>query len=85
MALRPEPFTGSGQIITPANANVDTDIKGLAFVGFTSVAVYDGPDNTGTLVLYLANPGTMPLNEGVVCERGVYVECAGVGKGSVWM
>lgn len=79
MAARAEKFTGTTQLRTADEAE---EIIGLVVVGFTNVVVYDGTDNTGTPVL-AGGPGSWLANEPIVCERGIHVECSGVGSGSV--
>lgn len=80
MAMRTRPFTATGQVIAADEADA---VKGLVFTGFTAVTVYDGVDATGNVVLAATAPGSYSYNEGVFCEKGVYVVVAGVGKGSI--
>lgn len=80
MASRAEPFAGTGQVVP---AEESDEISGLVVKGFTSVFVHNGTDNTGTLVLAAPGPGTYSLNSPVECDKGVFVECAGAGSGSV--
>lgn len=81
MALRAIPFTVSAKI---ADADQAVTISGLtAGAGITSVIVHNSVDNTGDVVLYATGPGTISLNTPIRCDKGIYVEVAGSGKGTV--
>lgn len=83
MSARARAFTASVALVA---ADESVEIVGLSYKGFTSVNVYDGTDNTGALVLAAgAAPQTVSLNTPVICEKGVYVEIAGTGKGSIYI
>lgn len=81
MAARTRKFTASEILLAADPAN---EISGLAYKGFTSVTVYNGTDNTGTVVFAGgAAPQTILANGPIRCEAGVYIEAAGTGSGSV--
>lgn len=82
MARRAIPFTGSGALELP---DQDNTLVGAAFIGFTSVEIYDGQDDTGVLVAASVVSGgdTIHLSEPVRLEAGIYVKVAGTGKGSI--
>lgn len=81
MGARAKPFTASGILQTPDQAD---DVWGVAYTGFTSVTVYDGQDATGKVIIAGgAGPATIVLNYQATTEAGIYVAVAGTGKGSL--
>ena len=80
MGLRARKFTGSTALIA---ADEDVTISGVVVTGFTSVVVHNGTDNTGDPVLVAAGPGSVFAPAPIHCPKGVYVETAGAGSGSV--
>lgn len=73
---------GAGNITVPAQPQ---RVVGFAFKGFTSVTLYNGVDNTGDVVAVASAPGTFSWNYEVNCQKGLYVEVAGAGSGTVWL
>lgn len=84
MLVQPVAFTASG-IAASASPGVQEQVVGISFQGFTSVVVYNGQDNTGDVVAYCNAPGVFAWNYEVFCERGLYLQCSGSGKGTVWL
>lgn len=80
MALRATAFTASGVLASP---DQDASVSGLTIKGFTSATVYNGADATGDPVLHLAGPGTVCSNLPIRCDKGIYVQVAGTGSGTV--
>jgi hypothetical protein len=81
MRAYPAPFTGDG-VIDSSHAS---DFVGIAFTGFTSVTAYHGTDATGDVVGYFSAPGTYGFNYELDLEKGLYLDTAGTGKGTVWL
>lgn len=80
MATRARKFTASG-VVVPAGE--EDEVFAVVSKGFTSVTVYNGVNNTGDPVLVLTAPGSFSLNTPVRCDKGIYVEVAGAGSGTV--
>lgn len=80
MSLRAHKFTAAGQVV-PAD-EADT-VSGVVVVGFTSVTVHNGTDATGDPVLVANGPGSVFSPQPIHCDKGIYVETAGAGSGSV--
>jgi hypothetical protein len=74
-----------GELDTGSGTMSDEQIIGFSFSGFTSVAIYDGNDNTGTQVAFAAAPGVYPWNEPIRLGKGLYIDVTGTGKGSIWL
>lgn len=97
MQVQPVPFTASGEIGTPAHAagttfgtNVAVGaqqemIVGISYSGFTAVIVHNGADATGDVVAVCGGPGTYSWNYEINCQKGLYLECTGSGKGTAWL
>ncbi|HET6914987.1 MAG TPA: hypothetical protein VFH56_02745 [Acidimicrobiales bacterium] len=73
---------GEGNITAPAQAQRPV---GFAFTGFTLVTLYNGTDNTGDVVAVASAAGVYAWNYEVNCQKGLYVEVTGTGKGTVWL
>jgi hypothetical protein len=71
-----------GLIDVPAQAQ---RAVGFAFTGFTTVTLFNGTDNTGDVVAVGTAPGTYSWNYEVNFNKGLYVEVAGTGTGTVWL
>lgn len=84
MQVQPVAFTASG-IAASASAGTQEQIVGLSFSGFTSVTIHNGHDTTGDVVAFCNGQGVYSWNYELLCENGLYVECAGNGKGTVWL
>lgn len=80
-SVQTKPFTVSGAIEVADTADA---VMGVAYTGFTAVTVYNGSDNTGDVVFAGgAGPMTILANSPIRCQKGVYVEAAGTGVGSI--
>lgn len=74
------PFTASGVVDSDA-----LSVVGMTYTGFTSVVVYNGSDNSGAPVLVGGAAGTYGLSYELLCDKGVYIQATGSGKGTVWV
>ena len=84
MRVQPVAFTGSGVVASQLPGTEEQPV-GVSFEGFTSVKLHNGSDATGDLVAYCTAPGIFAWNYELYCERGLYVEVAGTGNGTVWL
>lgn len=76
---------GPGMIDTGSGFQTNQQVVGLSFSGFTSVDVYDAEDETGQLILHCPAPGVYTLEQPIRFTVGIYLDCAGTGKGSVFI
>lgn len=97
MQVQPVPFAGSGAVGTPAHDATDNvgatvhvpvqveQIVGLAFTGFTKVIAHNGSDASGDVVAVCVGEGSYGWNYELACPDGLYLECTGAGRGTVWL
>lgn len=83
MALRARPFTVDDALIAADEAD---ELWGITYTGYTAVSVYEGADNTGTLLFAGgAGPATFAFQTGVSAHGGIYVDVTGSGSGSLFI
>lgn len=97
MQVQPVAFSGSGEVGTAAHTATDSignhiavsaqqeQFVGLAYSGFTAVIVHNGSDATGDVVAVCGAAGTYSFSYEINCNKGLYLECTGTGKGTVWL
>lgn len=97
MRVQPVAFAGSGPVGTSAHDAVDNFgatvrvpaevelVVGLAFTGFTKVIAHNGSDVSGDIVAVCDGEGTYGWNYELACPDGLYLECIGAGRGTVWL
>lgn len=74
------PFIAAGLVDADAMS-----VVGICYTGFSAVIVHNGLDATGDVVLVGGGPGTYGLNYELLCDKGVFIEATGTGKGTVWI
>lgn len=83
MALRARTFTEDNAVVPADEAD---ELWGITYLGFTGVNVYNGSDNTGTLIFAGgAAPVTFAFEEGVAAEGGLFVDVSGTGSGTLFV
>lgn len=83
MEAKPIHFAGSGVVENDAML-----VVGMAYVGFTSVVVYDGVSASPLASPVLVGGAAGTYNTGgaeVLCPDGVYIVVAGSGSGTLWV
>lgn len=85
----PVAFTGDTILVTDGAATptaLPEVVRGIAFTGFTAVVIYNGSSTSGDVVANCTAAGTYSFGEsGIYCDKGVYLDTTGTGKGTVWL
>lgn len=76
------PFDSTSTIVVAQEAQ---QVVGIAYSGFTAIVIHNGADTSGDVVAVCGGAGTYSWNYEVNCQKGIYLECTGTGKGTIWL